>query len=521
MKVKVGDRCQTNKDCINNNCVNNICTRRPRKKNVKTKSVKVANVKVVKVKVVKVKVNNKKVKIGEKCQTNKDCINNNCVNGICTRKIRIKKNNAKSKSIKAKNKTVKTTLKITEERRLQEELSPQFGVKTPKRRPADITDFYVIPDTTEMMKIQDNLSEIGINKKSFFFDACYFLKNLNKILKAPKFTQFKSDRVLLLPVIYPKNNIYRVNHYETQQMKDRAEFNKNIKNAVLGDKKLTINMDSKNIVGKGSYGIIYKSSIDKKDIVIKIPIENEYEDDLDENIIQNELFCGMRGNWSTGARIPKIEYISRIYIPDGGSSSVVDMKIITGMEKVEGNLSQFMDNVLPTYKIDDVERILKEMFIQICELLIKLQDKYDFHHRDFHMGNIMYNNFGTKTNPKYKWYIIDFGFSYMNIDGRKYHADAINMYEKYKSPNKSFDLRILFTNISELEKLTDTHPGCKSINLIVSISKKLYRQYIYNLNVDLSEYVTPWHGSYYTFDNKLETDKFTDPREFIKLIKQL
>ena len=180
-----------------------------------------------------------------------------------------------------------------------------------------------------------------------------------------------------------------------------------------------------------------------------------------------------------------------------------------------------MNNVLPTYKIDDVERILKEMFIQICELLIKLQDKYDFHHRDFHMGNIMYNNFGTKTNPKYKWYIIDFGFSYMNIDGRKYHADAINMYEKYKSPNKSFDLRILFTNISELEKLTDTHPGCKSINLIVSISKKLYRQYIYNLNVDLSEYVTPWHGSYYTFDNKLETDKFTDPREFIKLIKKL
>ena len=46
-----------------------------------------------------------------------------------------------------------------------------------------------------------------------------------------------------------------------------------------------------NIVGKGSYGVIYKSSIDKKDIVIKMPNENNYEDDLDENIIQNELFC--------------------------------------------------------------------------------------------------------------------------------------------------------------------------------------------------------------------------------------
>ncbi len=35
MKVKVGVKCETNKDCINNNCVNNICTRRPRKKILK------------------------------------------------------------------------------------------------------------------------------------------------------------------------------------------------------------------------------------------------------------------------------------------------------------------------------------------------------------------------------------------------------------------------------------------------------------------------------------------------------
>ena len=151
------------------------------------------------------------------------------------------------------------------------------------------------------------------------------------------------------------------------------------------------------------------------------------------------------------------------------------------MEKLEGNLLQFINKVLPAFKIDDVNKILKDMFIQICELLIKLQDKYDFHHRDFHMGNIMYNNFGTKANPKYKWYIIDFGLSYMNIDGRKYHADAINMYSKYKSPNKSYDLRILFTNISELEKLTDTHPGCELINIIVKICKQIYRQYIYKL----------------------------------------
>ena len=530
MKVKVGVKCETNKDCINNNCVNNICTRRPRKKNLKIKSVKAP---IVKAPITKA--NNKKVKIGEKCQTNKNCINNNCVNGICTRKTRVKRMRVKSIKVKGvapkrqnsnliRNNdivpiNVNSKKKSVENK--QEESSIRFGLKTPKKSPKQIEDFYVIPDTEEMMKMQNNLSEIGINKNSFFFDPCYFLKNLNKILKAPKFTKFKYNRVLLMPIIYPKNNNYRINNYEKQNMKDKAEFNKNMKNAVLGDKKLTINMDSKNIVGKGSYGVIYKSSIDKKDIVIKIPKENDYEDDLDENIIQNELFCAMRGNWSTGARIPKIEYIGRLYIPDGGSSSIVELKIITGMEKMEGNLLQFMDNILPTFKIDDVNKILNDMFIQICELLIKLQDKYDFHHRDFHMGNIMYNNFGTKANPKYKWYIIDFGFSYMNIDGRKYHANGINMYRKYKSANKSFDLRLLFTNICELELLTNSHPDCKSINLISSICKQIYRQYIYKLKIDLNDFVTPWHASYETFDNKLETDNFTDPREFVKLIKKL
>ena len=518
MKVKVGQTCESNKNCINKNCVNGICTRRPRTRKIKIQSVKPQTVKVesvkpqsVKVQTVKVKsvkVKNKKVKVGVKCESNKNCINNNCVNGVCVRKPRTRK--IKPQSVKSTKKSANiTTLR---------EQSPRFGINTPKKRPMNITDYYVIPDTEEMMKIQDNLSEIGINKKSFFFDPCYFLNNLNKILKAPKFKQFKNDGVLLLPVIYPKNKKYRVDNYEKQDMKDVKEYVKNIKNAVLGNKNLSINFASNYQVGSGSYGTIYKSSVDNKDIVFKIPHENNYEDDLDENIIQNELFCAMRGNWSTGARIPKIEYIARLYRPDRG---VVDMKIITGMEKMEGNLLQFINKVLPTFKFDDVERILKDMFIQICELLIKLQDKYDFHHRDFHMGNIMYNNFGTKTNPKYKWYIIDFGMSYMNIEGRKYHADAINLYEKYKSPNKSFDLRILFTNINELETLTDAHPKCKIILFIRMLCKKIYKEYIFGVKIYLDDFITPWHASYNTFDYKLETDVVTDPREFIKVIKKM
>lgn len=63
MKVKVGSRCETSKNCINKNCVKSTCTRRKRKNTMP-----------------------KKVKIGAKCEISKNCINNNCVDKSCVRR---------------------------------------------------------------------------------------------------------------------------------------------------------------------------------------------------------------------------------------------------------------------------------------------------------------------------------------------------------------------------------------------------------------------------------------------------
>jgi len=63
MKVKVGSRCETSKNCINKNCVKSTCTRRKRKNTMP-----------------------KKVKIGTKCESSKNCINNNCVDRVCVRR---------------------------------------------------------------------------------------------------------------------------------------------------------------------------------------------------------------------------------------------------------------------------------------------------------------------------------------------------------------------------------------------------------------------------------------------------
>jgi hypothetical protein len=79
-----------------------------------------------------------------------------------------------------------------------------------------------------------------------------------------------------------------------------------------------------------------------------------------------------------------------------------------------------------------------------------------------------------------------------------------------------------------LATLFSTHPNCKPLNLAVSIAEQIDRAYFEEIEYNHGRTPHPlprgratWHKSYYTFDYKLETDKITDPREFIKLVKEL
>jgi len=74
MRVKVGSRCETSKNCINKNCVKSTCTRRKRKNTMP-----------------------KKVKIGTKCEISKNCINNNCVDRVCVRRSYTKRRRSTAK----------------------------------------------------------------------------------------------------------------------------------------------------------------------------------------------------------------------------------------------------------------------------------------------------------------------------------------------------------------------------------------------------------------------------------------
>ena len=73
-----------------------------------------------------------------------------------------------------------------------------------------------------------------------------------------------------------------------------------------------LTVDIGETIGRGSFGSVFKSHFSigtyRKEIVVKVLSSNVDEYDfLRESIVHMELFCGMRGQWGTGARIPKID----------------------------------------------------------------------------------------------------------------------------------------------------------------------------------------------------------------------
>lgn len=101
------------------------------------------------------------------------------------------------------------------------------------------------------------------------------------------------------------------------------------------------------------------------------------------------------------------------------------------------------------------------MITSICNLLTILQGGCNFHHRDLHAGNIMYNKIvhPESGDISYVWYIIDFGMSTLEIDGiqiQAIHSPIYNRKDVYSGSsfisNPGHDLRILFLSISPVFK---------------------------------------------------------------------
>ena len=499
--MKVGSTCKVATDCNNRNCVKGKCTRKNAKKSkavVKKASIKKASVKKASIKKESVKNKLTNGKIGSTCQVPTDCNNRNCIDNKCTRK------NAKKPKASVKKASVKKTKSKTLKVNSVSKKSPVLIIKSPPKHYQG--EHFLVPNTIDLLKMETDLKEVGISKGSFYFDPCYFLNNFKKLINKPELIKYKGKEYELLPIIYPKNKAYREKEYITGTMKSMQKFKNQMKNSYLSkDINLSVCFDSKCFLGEGSFGSVYKSKINDRNIVIKEPKHvgsEENNEVFEENMVQSELFCGLRGNWASGARIPKIEFMARLYMPNK------NMKIVTGIEPLDGDLFNLVRRKMSSMTHNEINKILKSLLVQISELLVKLQDKYDFHHRDLHGGNIMYKKIGDT----YRWYIIDFGMSYMKVGDKKYHTDYVGPYGRFTENNFSYDLRMLFPYVSTF--CSRSSPSY--VQFFRAVTDNLYMNY-QKKGIRMRE--NKWHTTYDTINYKMDSDQITNPRKLLEILR--
>jgi len=133
--------------------------------------------------------------------------------------------------------------------------------------------------------------------------------------------------------------------------------------------------------------------------------------------------------------LKKVNTVSRQYEPD---------RYILIQEKIEG----------VEFKKIKTEATLRKALITLCKGMKELQDNYNFAHRDFHGGNVMYDEKNELV------YIIDFGYSCFSIPETKggsiqaleggFGYDQLDDEYKKHIPciNKSHDMCVLILSLA-------------------------------------------------------------------------
>ncbi len=314
--------------------------------------------------------------------------------------------------------------------------------------------------------LQDKIDfpELGINRNDWLVNPCFLLNNLKKHLKGGWTNKNIWNMSLTIPKI---NKDYGYNRY------------------VYGNNIIKIG----NIIGEGSYGVVYNGSINNKNIAIKILQDNNPMEFLTETLIQNELYCGMKGNWGNGARVPKIEFICVF-----SSYSGNEQKYMVGMESLTGNGFSSSNN----------SRDYIQQIIEVSQLLEKLQDKFKFMHRDLHSSNLMYKRVGDKN----RLYIIDFGMATIKVGTKRINMSS-GLYKKSKRFNPTHDLRMLMVTLSN--RKSDRYKEVKNKILIILQSIIKY------VNELINDKRHPFHITYNMYNI---IDNNFKPENIIKIMKQ-
>ncbi len=207
-------------------------------------------------------------------------------------------------------------------------------------------------------------------------------------------------------------------------------------------KKKHISIQENSKIAEGTYGKVY---LQKSKIYKTVDFKNDKELDriLTELTIHDACYrvrSRLRKNTFETAKIPKI---LDVYMNNN--------TIIVVMEKAgDFTLHKTFESEISKENNKITPRIMRQVcavIYQISMLLLLLQKKIEFVHRDLHTSNIMLSlstHKNTCGDPLYNTYLIDFGFSRIRINNEIIHSDVYFKLPLYKP---RFDMTLLIFDI--------------------------------------------------------------------------
>lgn len=302
---------------------------------------------------------------------------------------------------------------------------------------------------TDSNKSKNVSSKSVIKSVDYFIDTCSVLDTVKKNIASGIYKNKKSSRKQNSPVNKQINwDKSQIDYYDSMIPMlniDLVDNKRGITQYSYNNYKLVLSKT----IGSGSNGRIYEAELfdsnskKARQIAIKTIHTNDIREFFLETIIQNELYCNLRDDKNvTFIGIPEIVFIGKF--KDARYGHTVYM---LGMEKLEGDGNKYLKEISAIKTFGRRCRFeLLFMLQQIAKVLMQLQDKFMFMHRDLHLGNIMYK----KENGMYIWYVMDFGMSTISYDMK--NNIFINMitdgvYKHNHIFNHTHDLRMLCVSI--------------------------------------------------------------------------
>lgn len=159
----------------------------------------------------------------------------------------------------------------------------------------------------------------------------------------------------------------------------------------LADQEFTV----QSVLGGGEYGRVMTGTFGTRDVVIKRNVKVSVREDINEIIMQSRLYCFTRDHTTNRdmARIP--ETIFAASVPGFGrvlGMERMDTPLLTHVQTMRGNPIHWLRTAL----------------MQVCSLLVVLQDTFSFMHGDLHGENIMVRGDDV--------FLIDFGMASAKFD---------------------------------------------------------------------------------------------------------